>query len=121
MNNAKRLLVTTAGGVLFGFVCYGFASSGTDPLPAAVGLQIIFSRTLMGFAIGISRLRMPWWLHGVLFGILFSLPLAISGLMAPESEEFTKEMMFTSTIIMGGIYGLLIELIASVLLKLKTT
>ena len=28
MQNPKRIIVATLSGVLFGFVCYGFASSG---------------------------------------------------------------------------------------------
>ena len=62
---------------------------------------------------------MNWALHGILFGIIFSLPLAFSGFMAPESEEFSKTAMFLSTLVMGLIYGFLIELITSVLFKAK--
>lgn len=119
MNHALRLLTATLLGLVFGFVCFGFASMSPDPLPMAVVLQIIFSRVLIGFAIGISKLRSAWWLHGLLLGLLFSLPLAFSGLMAPDSEEFTKEMMFFSTLLMGGVYGFLIELVTSVILKLR--
>jgi len=39
--------------------------------------------------------------------------------MAPENPEFSKIMMMVSTIVMGAIYGLLIELITSVLFKAK--
>jgi len=117
MSKSKRILVATLSGVLFGFVCYGFASSGPETLPMPVALQIIFSRTLMGFAIGISILNIrQWWLHGIILGILFSLPLAISGMMA-ESPEFSAGMMVASTLVMGAIYGLLIELITTVLFK----
>ncbi|MGM0566129.1 MAG: hypothetical protein ACQESX_05175 [Bacteroidota bacterium] len=121
MNHALRLLIATLLGLVFGFVCFGFASMSPEPLPTAVALQIIFSRVLLGFAIGISKLRIVWWLHGILLGLLFSLPLAFSGLMAPASEEFTQEMMFFSTLMMGAIYGFLIELVMSVILKLKNS
>lgn len=121
MNHALRLLIATLLGLVFGFVCYGFASMSPEPLPTAVALQIIFSRVLIGFAIGISKLRTVWWLHGILLGLLFSLPLAFSGLMAPASEEFTQEMMFFSTLMMGAIYGFLIELVMTVILKLKNS
>lgn len=114
----KRVIIATVLGVVFGFVCYGFASSGGE-LPTAVGLQIIASRTLIGFTIGISILNMPWALHGVLIGLLYSLPLALSGLMAPETPEFSTKAMFISTVVMGVIYGFLIELITSVVFKAK--
>ncbi len=114
----KRLLIATVFGLLFGFVCFGFACSSGE-LPMAVTLQIIASRTLIGFAIGISVLNMHWTLHGLLMGLLFSLPLGFSTLMAPESGEMTKSVLFISTIVMGIIYGFLIELFTTVLFKAK--
>jgi K+-transporting ATPase c subunit len=51
--------------------------------------------------------------------MLFSLPLAFSGLMAPENPEFSSTMMFISTIILGMIYGFLIELITTLVFKAK--
>jgi hypothetical protein len=115
----KRVIIATLSGLLFGFVCYLFASSAGS-LPMAVALQIIISRTLIGFAIGISNLKLGHWaVHGIVMGLLFSLPLGFGGMMAPENPEFTKEMMFASTVVMGVIYGLLIELITSVIFKAK--
>ena len=120
MKNSKRLIIATVLGLLFGFVCFGFASSGTQPLPTAVAFQLVISRTLIGFAIGISCLKVVHWsLHGILMGLLFSLPLAFSGLMAPDNPEFSKTPMFVATIVMGIIYGFLIELITSVIFKAR--
>jgi hypothetical protein len=119
MKNNKRVFIATLLGLIFGFVCYSFAASSPGPLAWPIAAQIIASRALMGFAIGISRIRIHWTLHGILFGLLFSLPLAFSGLMAPESPEFSKSAMFFSTLVMGGIYGFLIELVTSVLFKAK--
>ncbi|MCP4132916.1 MAG: hypothetical protein GY754_18270 [bacterium] len=115
----KRSIIATFSGVLFGFVCFGLASSG-GPLPWPVAVQIIASRTLIGFAIGISSLSLGHWsVHGLVMGMLFSLPLAFSGLMAPENPEFTAAMMFGSTMVMGLIYGLLIEVITSLIFKAR--
>ena len=52
-------------------------------------------------------------------GAFFSVPLAFSGLMAPDNPEYSKTGMFIITIVMGMIYGLLIEVITSVLFKAK--
>jgi len=112
----KRIVIATLSGLGCGFICFGMASSGGE-LPLAVALQIIASRTLIGFAIGISSLKINWATHGLIMGIIFSLPLALSGLMAPENPEFSKTMMFVSTVVMGMIYGFLIELITSKLFK----
>lgn len=116
----KRVIIATLSGVLFGLVCFGFASSGPGPLLWPIAAQIIASRTLIGFAIGISSLKLGHWtVHGLVMGLLFSLPMAFSGLMAPESPEFSKMGMWIATVVMGMIYGLLIEVITSVLFKAK--
>lgn len=120
MPQAKRVVVATLSGVLFGLVCLALASSGPALLPRAVAFQIVASRTLIGLAIGISCLRLGHWsVHGLVMGAVFSVPLALSGLMAPENPQFSPAGMFGATIVLGMIYGLLIEVITSVLLKAR--
>ncbi len=116
----KRLIIATLLGLVFGLVCYYMAKMGSaDPLPAAIRYQIITSRTLLGFAIGISCLNLKHWvLNGLVLGLIFSIPLAFSSMMA-ASPDFSASMMFLSTLVLGGIYGILIELITTVLLKEK--
>jgi len=110
----KRLVVATLSGVLFGLVCLGLASSGPGSLPWPVGAQIVTSRTLIGVAIGVSALSVGHWaVHGLLMGLLFSLPLAFSGLMTPDNPEFSKNAMLVWTVLLGMIYGLLIEAITT--------
>lgn len=117
MVNAKRLTVATLLGLLFGFVCFGLASSGGG-LPRPVAFQIIAERTLIGFAIGISVLKLRHWaIHGLVMGFVVSIPLAFSGLMAPDNPEFSKSSMFITTIILGMIYGVLIELMTTKVFK----
>jgi hypothetical protein len=114
----KRVIVATGSGVLFGFVCFGIASTGPGPLPLPVVFQIIASRTLIGFAIGISCLPLgSWAVHGLVMGLLFSLPLAFSGLMAPHNPEITKTAMWIWSVVLGMVYGLLIEFITSVIFQ----
>jgi len=116
----KRVVVATLSGVLFGLVCFGLASRSPGPLAWPVAVQLILSRTLIGFAIGISALSLGHWaVHGLVMGALFSLPLAFSGLMAPESPEYSKIAMWAGTIVLGMVYGLLIELITSVFFKAR--
>jgi hypothetical protein len=116
----KRVIVATVSGVLFGFVCLGLASSSPGPLLWPVTAQILASRTLIGFAIGISSLSLRHWaIHGLVMGLLFSLPLAFSGLMAPDSPEFSKTAMWVWTVGLGMLYGLLIEVITSGLFKAR--
>lgn len=114
----KRLVIATILGMIFGVVCYYMASSSGE-IPAAIRYQIISSRTILGFAIGISSLNLKHWsLHGLVMGLIFSLPMSFSGMMV-ENPEYSAGMMFLSTMVMGAIYGVLIELITSVLFKAK--
>jgi hydrogenase/urease accessory protein HupE len=111
----KRVVIATILGVIFGFVCWGSTLS-QGPQPWFFALQVIISRTLIGFAIGISTLKIPWWLHGIIFGLLFSLPMGLNGFYVPGKEIF----IFLSTVIMGIIYGFLIELFTTIVFKTPT-
>jgi hypothetical protein len=107
-------------GVVCGFICLGLAASTPGELPTPVVYQVLAERTLIGVAIGISCVTLGHWaIHGLVLGAIFSVPLACSGLMAPDSPEFSKTAMFVLTIVLGMIYGLLIELVTSVVFKAK--
>ncbi|OGU55934.1 MAG: hypothetical protein A2V66_18225 [Ignavibacteria bacterium RBG_13_36_8] len=80
--------------------------------PTSVLLTILFSRALMGFAIGISALRMAWWLHGIFLGAVSSLPMFFS--------VMDRIDIAIGSVVMGIIYGFLTELITSILLKAKS-
>lgn len=113
-------MLATLLGLLFGFVCYGFASSGPNEVPALLAINIILGRTLIGVAIGISRFPMKHWsLHGIILGFIFSLPAAFGAMLAPENPDFNHQMLFASTVVMGMIYGFLIELITTLVFKAK--
>jgi hypothetical protein len=115
MLSVKRVLVATICGFVFGLVCMGFASSNpesADVLTASIKWNIILSRTLMGFIIGVSALRLNWWLHGIVIGFIASIPMAVT--VAHRMD------IFIGTFVMGMIYGVLTELITSVLFKAKS-
>lgn len=116
----KRTSIATISGLLCGLLCFGLASSGPEPLPWPAAVQIIISRTLIGFAIGISAVRLGHWVvHGLVMGLLFSLPLAFSGLMAPANPAFSHWELWSLTVLMGMAYGLLIEAITTVAFKAR--
>jgi hypothetical protein len=108
-----RLLVTTILGFLFGVVCWLLASSGQPEMPAAMSWSIIFSRTLIGFVIGISAWKMNYMVHGITLGFIVSIPMALGSL------AFQDVKAFLATLIMGMIYGFLIELITHLIVKEK--
>lgn len=116
----KRITIASLCGIASGFVCFGLASSGPAPLPWPVALQIILSRALIGFGIGLSAVSFGHWaIHGLLLGCLYSLPLAFGGLLAPDNPQFSPVSMFVWTVILGMIYGLLTEAVTSGIFKAK--
>ena len=112
MLNKKRILIATLFGVISGLVCWGLSSSG-GPQPWFFAVATILSRTLIGFAIGISVFKIQWWLHGVIMGLIFSLPMAFQAFYIPGKEIY----IFFGTLIMGIIYGFFIELFTTVVFK----
>ena len=80
-----------------------------EPLAASIKWSIVIGRTLLGFMIGISALRLSWWLHGMVIGVIASIPMAIPILNDPG--------IAIGTLVMGVIYGLLTELITTKMFK----
>jgi MFS family permease len=115
MLKAKRVIIATICGFIFGIVCMLLASSNPDPnapLTASMKWAMILGRTLLGFTIGISALRIRWWLHGLFIGIITSVPMAL-----PLAN---KMAIMAGTILMGAVYGFLTELITSIIFKAKS-
>ena len=108
-----RLLVTTILGFLFGVVCWLISSSGQPQMPPAMSWSIIFSRALIRFVIGISGWKINHMIHGIILGFIVSIPMALGSL------AFQGFKIFLGTLIMGMIYGFLIELISHLILKEK--
>jgi len=111
----KRITIATIFGLICGLICMMLASFNA-PLPWAIKMQILANRTLIGFAIGISALKMKWWLHGLLMGFVFSLPLGFSSMFASGPSPF---LLFSMTVFLGVVYGLIIEVFVSVVFKAK--
>ena len=114
MLTTKRVFIATVCGIVFGIVCMLLASSNPQGgmLTTSVKLNIILSRTLTGFMIGISAIRLKWWLHGIILGFIGSLPMAVA--MLGQTD------IMIGSVVMGIIYAFLIELITTVLFKAKS-
>ena len=70
-----------------------------------IGVSFLLHHTVMGFAIGASRLKMNWALHGVLWGAVFGLFLAI-GQIGTVPDPW---VLFIPVVI----WGFLIEILAT--------
>jgi len=106
----KRVVITSILGLICGciswVVCkYGFGHSQ----PLVTNALIILQNGLMGFTIGISSLRWPWAIHGLVLGGMFGFVLGIGALAL--GSEFIWPFVF------GLVYGFIIELITTVFFK----
>ncbi len=113
MVSKKRLLLCTVLGLVFGVVCWGMLSSRYPLLTTGMSLAVILSRTAMGWALGTSGLRAPWWAHALLMGVVFSLPVAAFFLELPMMGVGTAFAL----VVMGIVYALLIEAIATFIFR----
>ena len=112
MLTVKRVMIATLCGLLFGVICTSLASTNPESeVSWQIQMTILFSRTLMGFTIGISAFKMRWWLHGIVIGFVTSIPMAI--------PVMDRTDIFIGTFVMGMIFGLLTELITTKLFKAK--
>jgi hypothetical protein len=113
MLTVKRVFLATLFGLLFGLVCMWLASSNPDgePLTTAIKLNLVMSRMLTGFMIGISALRLKWYLHGIILGAIGSIPMAVATMHDPQ--------IALSSVVMGIVYGVLIELLTAIVFKSK--
>lgn len=107
----KRITIATLFGVVAGALCATATFKiGLLPFTAVNLLWVLLNRTVMGFVIGVSGLRLHWALHGVLMGLvvgsIFSCFLYMHGItLAPY------------TMIGNAIFGLMIEFFTTVVFK----
>lgn len=95
-----------------GLICFLGGKYGLkDDITTTEFLYIMVNRTLIGFVIGISALRLPWAWHGIVMGLIVGLPFAAGCLLEPDNVETA-----IAALILGAVYGFLIELFTSVVL-----
>jgi hypothetical protein len=111
----KRILVASLCGFVAGIFCY---ISGVILVPIEHDLSlfiwVVVNRTLLGFVIGISILKVYWVLNGLIVGLTVGLVFPLNAIM------IGKELpLVISVYVMGIIYGILIEFFTSVVFKYK--
>ena len=113
MIDKKRMLVTTAAGLAAGVICYAGGRFGLkDEISLPMLVYILVNRTLIGFVIGISPLSLHWAPHGLFIGTVAGLPFAAGCLL-----EANNTATAIAALVLGAVYGLLVELITTVALK----
>jgi hypothetical protein len=100
----KRLILALVGGI----ICAGICAVGRSALIPDIALPVLLAsaignRILIGFVIGISRLRMHYLLHGALIGFVVTCAYSVS--MFPENVS--GALLYTAS---GTVFGIMIEL-----------
>ena len=112
MVNSKRVVIATLFGVVAGILCYLGALSLNFEIDALRLVFILVNRTLIGFVIGISALRMNWILHGFVLGEIVGLPFFIYDLIL----EIELPILL-AVLILSGVFGIMIEFFATLVFK----
>ncbi len=108
----KRIAIATLCGVVAGLVCVSIgAIAGVKITPAGFGWAVL-NRTLLGFVIGISALRLHWAWHGAVIGLLVGSLFSYSVWMVGDPAWLVPALL-------GGsmIFGLGIEFFTTVVFK----
>lgn len=113
--NKKRVIIATVFGIVMGLICFLGGKYGLkDDITTAEFIYIMTNRTLIGFVIGISALRIHWAFHGSLLGLIVGLPFASGCLLEPDNMETA-----IAALILGVVYGFLIELFTTVIFRAR--
>ena len=105
MVRAPRVIATTLLGLVFGIICMLLTRFTAGVAYWPIGVSFLLTHTVMGFAIGTSALKMNWAAHGILWGSVFGVFLAISRVgTVPEPW-----IVFIASVI----WGFLVETLAT--------
>jgi len=107
----KRVFWSTVLGLVAGILCYLMSRGSVNPYPGWMVFTTILNRTLIGWCIGTSGLRWHWIRHGIFWGLLISLLMAVPAWGAGSFRGFYLLM------IAGAVWGLLIELFTGKVFK----
>ena len=113
---AKRFWLCLILGFVAGLICAWTGNSQTpEEIRTMVFVSVVLNRAFIGFVIGISAWKMGWALHGIVIGLIGSLPLSLPLIYNPQAG-FGIFVLYT---IAGAVWGFLIELVTSVLFKAR--
>src|SRR5690242_13249521 len=108
----KRIAIATICGVVAGLVCVSVgAIAGLKITLPGFGWAIL-NRTLLGFVIGISALRLHWAWHGAIMGLLVGSLFSYSVWMVGDRAWLVPALLAGSMI-----FGLAIEFFTTVVFK----
>ena len=104
ITNSSRVVVSTILGLFFGVICMLLTKYSVNVAFWPIGVSFLLHHMVMGLVIGVSSLKMHWSVHGLFWGALFGVFLAIGHIgAAPAGNVFLFVL----------IWGFLIETLTS--------
>lgn len=112
----KRLILSLIGGIICSIIC----AIGRKYLIPSITLSALMvsafgNRILIGFVIGVSRLKIHYVLHGALIGFIVTLSYSIGMIFENNVQGFIIYSLIGTT------FGILIELFVTKLFKSPIT
>ena len=108
----KRLLIATAFGVVAGLLCVAIGTILAGQITPRYFAWALLNRTLLGFVIGISGLRMHWAWHGSVLGVIVGSLFAYSLYLLASPAWMVPAVMAGS-----AVFGLMIEFFTTVVFR----
>ena len=106
MLSGKRVTITTILGIIAGFLSLWYLRAAYGVMPMAAEAMVVLSWSVLGFALGVSGWRINWAGHGIVMGIIFSLPQDFAFVWNGRGAG-----AFWGWLVTGLVVGFLIELI----------
>jgi len=108
----KRIVIATLFGLVAGVICVTLTSAGhLLKLTAVTVVWILLNRTVMGFAIGTSALKLRWAWNGIVMG------LVVGSIFSYFLFMNLGWKMLLLTPIGNALFGLMIEFFTTVVFK----
>ncbi|MBF0136302.1 MAG: hypothetical protein HQL65_08675 [Magnetococcales bacterium] len=122
---AKRFMIAIGLGAAFGYLCIRLAAQHQPELASLthpIFWTIMTDRILIGLVVALAGaytthpvLGFPFrpLVRGSCLGVMVSLPLAAGALAGPGNPMASPWMIFVLTLVAGGVYGVIIDLVAT--------
>lgn len=107
MDRRRRVQTGAEWGLFYGVISWLLAFGFSNQLYSKEVWFIILTRMLSGIILGWIRISLPWWIKGLLVGLVINLPLAFVQAGWPD---FGWIKGFAVTLISGMVVGVLIEM-----------
>ncbi len=117
MLSVRRVIVATVIGIVLAGIMFAVTRILSD-LSLTEAAIILAGPVLIGFICGISALRMPWWLHGIILGVIAGTPTSLT-IASLKPWNYTRWEHLLLSFLLMAICGFIIELWTTAVFRMK--